>query len=433
MRIAVIGTGIAGNAAAWALATGSRHEVTVFERAPRAGGHCATVEVDYEGERIAVDTGFMVYNDLNYPNLTELFRLLGVATQPTRMSFSVSVDDGAFEWAGDSENRISRYFAQRRNLISPAHFRMLGDIVRFNRDAVRDLAEGRLTGLALGEYLDRGGYSARFRDDYLLAMGAAIWSTSPAKMLGFPAETYVAFCENHRLVHWTRPVWRTVTGGSRRYVDKLTASFAHRIRYGTPVSGVRRNAEGVEVATGDGRVEPFDAAVIAAHSDQALAMLADAGEDERAILGAIVYAPNEIVLHRDPALMPKRRQAWSSWNLIKPQHTSERAAVTYWMNAIQGIRNDRPLFVSLNPQRDPRPELTFGRFTYEHPQYDQAALAAQRRLPSIQGRNRLWFCGAWTGYGFHEDGLVSGLAAAEALGAEVPWRVAERRLPMAAE
>lgn len=433
MRIAVIGTGIAGNAAAWALAAFSAHEVVVYEREDRPGGHCGTVDVEYDGATIPVDTGFMVYNDLNYPNLAALFDHLGVATQPASMSFSVSVEDGSFEWAGDAERRLAAFFAQRRNLVSLRHFRMLGDIIRFNRRAVGDLAAGRLAGLSLGDYLDRGGYSARFRDDYLLAMGAAIWSTSPARMLGFPAESFVAFCENHRLMHWKRPQWRTVAGGSRAYVETLTAPLRARTRFGCPAASVRRLRDGVEIVDATGGRDRFDAVLIATHADEALALLADASPAERGVLGAVPYAPNAIYLHRDPALMPRRRAAWSSWNLLKERDTAESASVTYWMNRLQGIDPAHPLFVSLNPHRLPREDRVFGTFTYRHPQYDQAAIRAQERLPAIQGVRGTWFCGAWTRYGFHEDGLVSGLAAAEALGAIVPWRMAERRLPMAAE
>jgi predicted NAD/FAD-binding protein len=312
MRIAVIGSGIAGNAAAWSLTAHSPHEVVVYERESRAGGHCGTVEVDYDGVTIPVDTGFMVYNDLNYPNLAALFDHLGVPTRPASMSFSVSVADGSFEWAGDSERRLAGFFAQKRNLVSPQHFRMLGDIIRFNRQAVQDLGAGHLAGLSLGDYLDRGRYSARFRNDYLLAMGAAIWSTSPAKMLGFPAESFVAFCENHRLMHWTRPQWRTVVDGSRTYVDKLTAPLRDRMHLGRAAAEVRRFGEHVEVVDHEGHRERFDEVVIAVHSNEALALLADAMPQERAVLAAIPYAPNEIYLHRDPSLMPKRLAAWSS-------------------------------------------------------------------------------------------------------------------------
>ncbi len=433
MRIAVIGTGIAGNAAAWALSTCSPHDVTVYERETRPGGHCRTIDADYDGVTIPVDTGFMVYNDLNYPNLAALFAHLGVATQPASMSFSVSVEGGSLEWAGDSERRLQAFFAQKRNLVSLRHFRMLGDIMRFNRRAVADFAAGRLRSLSLGEYLDRESYSPRFRNDYLLAMGAAIWSTSPAKMLGFPAESFVAFCENHRLMHWKRPQWRTVVGGSRAYVETLVAPLHRRTRFGCPAASIRRVLDEVEIVDGSGHRDRFDAVLVATHSDEALALLDDPSPKERAILGAISYCPNEVCLHRDPALMPRRRAAWSSWNLLKDRDASEAAAITYWMNRLQGIDPARPVFVSLNPNNAPRENLVFGRFTYRHPQYDQAAIRAQGELPAIQGVRGTWFCGAWTRYGFHEDGLVSGLAAAEALGAVVPWRLAERRLPAAAE
>jgi predicted NAD/FAD-binding protein len=433
MRIAVIGTGITGNAAAWALTVGSPHEVTVYERSARPGGHARTVTIDYDGVEIAVDIGFMVFNDLNYPNLSALFRELGVSTRPARMSFSVSVEGGAFEWAGDSSNRLNGFFAQRRNLVSIRHFRMLREIFRFNKQAVLDLASGRLEDLSLGEYLDRGDYSRRFRDDYLLAMGAAIWSTSPARMLSFPAESFVAFCENHRLVHWTRPAWMTVVGGSRSYVEEMTAAFADRIRFDTAVAKVLRRPGFVEVIDEGGNRDRFDEVILAVHSDQALSLLADAQEDERALLEAISYAPNDLFLHRDTELMPKRQAAWAAWNLLKPGKTSHAATVTYWMNAIQGIDRNRPLFVSLNPDTQPRDHLTFGRYRFEHPQYDRQALQAQMRLSAIQGQRRTWFCGAWTGFGFHEDGLLSGLQAAEALGARVPWRARAGYAPLAAE
>jgi predicted NAD/FAD-binding protein len=433
MRIAVVGTGIAGNAAAWALSVGSSHDVTVYEQSGMAGGHCRTVTFDYDGARIAVDTGFMIFNELNYPRLTALFRTLGAATRPARMSFSVSVDGGSFEWAGDSAKRLNGFFAQRSNLVSPRHYRMLGDIVRFNREAAKHLASGQLRGLSLGAFLDRGRYSQRFRDDYLLAMGAAIWSTSPSRMLGFPAESFVAFCDNHRLIHWTRPAWQTLVGGSRTYVEKLIAPFRDRIRLNSRVVGIRRSADAVEIVDSAGHRDRFDQVILATHSDQALSMLTDAQPDERAVLAAIPYAASQVFLHRDPALMPRRRAAWSAWNLAKPWRTSDTAAVTYWMNAIQGIDEARPLFVSLNPPKPPQDHLTFDRFVFEHPQYDQEALQAQQRLTGIQGVRRTWFCGAWTRYGFHEDGLVSGLSVAEALGAEIPWPVSERRLPLAAE
>jgi predicted NAD/FAD-binding protein len=308
---------------------------------------------------------------------------------------------------------------------------MLGDILRFNRRAAADLAAGRLAGLSLGDCLAGGGYSARFRDDYLLAMGAAIWSTTPARMLEFPAQAFVAFCDNHRLLHLSRPVWRTVDGGSRTYVERMTAAFRGRLRLRTPVRRIERDAAGVLVRDETGAVERFDHVVLACRPDRALGLLADPHPDEAMVLGAIRFAENDVWLHRDRSLMPRRRAAWSSWNVLKGSGPTAAASCTYWMNAIQGIDPSRPLFVSLNPATPPRDRLVFGRYAYAHPRYDAAAIAAQARLPGIQGARRAWFCGAWTGHGFHECGLRSGLDAAESLGAAIPWRAA--RLALAAE
>lgn len=433
MRIAVIGSGIAGNAAAWALATGSSHQIVVYEKDARLGGHSATVAIDYDGVTIPVDTGFIVYNELNYPNLVALFRHLGVPTQGSDMGFSVSAKGGRKEWAGRTDAMFDGLFASRRNIVSLSHYRMLGEMFRFNREAVADHHANRLGGMTIGEYLAKGRYSTTFRDDYLAPMGAAIWSMPPAKLLGFPAASFIAFFENHRLLHWDRPSWRTVTGGSQVYVEKLTASFRDHVRLGVAVTEIRRDANGVTVTDSTGTSERFDQIVIAAHSDQALAMLVDASPLERSVLGDITFRPNDVWLHRDPALMPRRKAAWSAWNVLAHDDPQAELTLTYWMNALQGIDKDKPVFVTLNPQTPPRPELVFGRFNYSHPQYDRAALAAQAKLAGIQGRDRIWFAGSWTGYGFHEDGLKAGLTAAEALGATVPWRAAAPDMAEAAE
>jgi predicted NAD/FAD-binding protein len=432
MRIAVIGAGIAGNAAAWALANGSSHQITVYEQEKRIGGHSATVDVDYDGKTIPVDTGFIVYNELNYPNLTQLFAHLGVATEASDMGFSVSSNNGAMEWAGRPTGILNGIFARRRNLVSLPHLNMIREMFRFNKSALEDRAAGRLTSESIGAYLDRGQYSRRFREEYLVPMGAAIWSMPPQSLIDFPADSFIAFFDNHRLLHWNRPVWRTVSGGSRAYVAKLTASFADRIRTGVGVSRMLRHDLGVTITDTTGHSERYDQVIIAAHSDQALAMLGDASNEERAILGAIPYRSNDVWLHRDPALMPRRRAAWAAWNVLQGGNGSE-ITLTYWMNALQNIDKRTPLFVTLNPEKQPRDDLTFGRYSYAHPQYRTGATAAQTMLPSIQGTNHTWFCGAWTGYGFHEDGLTSGLNVAETLGAVIPWRVSERRLAAAAE
>jgi hypothetical protein len=437
MRVVVIGTGIAGNAAAWTLS--KRYPVTVYDREIRPGGHSHTVTIDYDGTPLAVDIGFIVYNELNYPELTALFAHLGIETVESCMSFAVTADAGRFEWKGGGSNwreTARGLFAQPRNLLSPSYLRMLQDILTFNTQSVEDYAAGRLAGLTLGGYFDDRKFAPRLLTDYLAPMGAAIWSAPAREMLDFPAENFVAFFSNHRLLQYDRPVWRTVKGGSRRYVEKMTSAFRDRLRLGCAVTSVQRTPHGVVVNDSHGRNDTYDHVVIAAHSDQALAMLSDADDRERAVLGAIGYAPNTVYLHRDLRLMPKRRRAWASWNFLRWQRqgaAENDVAVTYWMNQLQGIGNDKPLFVSLNPPFEPASELTFGKYICDHPQYNAAAFAAQKRLGEIQGRRHTWFCGAWTGYGFHEDGLRSALAVADALGASVPWREPSPELAQAAE
>ena len=437
MRVAVIGTGIAGNAAAWSL---SKHNsVTVYDRETRIGGHSHTVDIDYDGTPLAVDIGFIVYNELNYPDLKALFSHLGVETVESCMSFAVTADAGRFEWKGGGNNWLDTargLFAQRRNLLSPSYLLMLRDVLTFNEQSTKDYAAGKLAGLTLGDYFRVNHFAPRLLTDYLAPMGAAIWSAPASEILDFPAENFVAFFANHRLLQYDRPVWRTVKGGSQRYVEKLTAPFRDRIKLGCAVTAIERLPHGVIVHDSHGQAERYDHVVVASHSDQALALLSDADENERSILGAIGYSPNTVYLHRDPGLMPKRKRAWASWNFLRwPREGSVEndVSVTYWMNELQGIDRDKPLFVSLNPPTEPDAALTFGKFLFEHPQYNAAAFAAQKRLHGIQGRRHTWFCGAWTGYGFHEDGLRSGLAVAEALGAVAPWREPPAELAEAAE
>jgi uncharacterized protein len=434
MRIAVIGSGISGNACAWALS--ARHDVTLYERRPRTGGHSATVDIDYDGTQVPVDTGFIVYNDLNYPNLVALFDHLEVETTSSDMSFAVSIGEGALEWSGTS---LATVFAQKRNLARPRFLWMLREVLRFNRCCVADLEAGRLDGLSLGQYLEQGRYGRGFIEDYLVPMGAAIWSTPDADLLAFPATNFVRFFRNHRLIDTERPLWRTVAGGSRNYVDRLLAPLkaAGRVRVSSPVVAVDRHPDHVEIRTATGDVDHFDQVVFASHTDQTLAMLSAPSPAERQILGAIRYLPNDVVLHRDPRMMPRRNAVWASWNYLRRDgYDAHRpVAVTYWMNRLQNIPEDMPLFVTLNPAEQPDEKLVFGRWEFDHPQFDGAAIAAQGRLGEIQGRNRSWFCGAWTGYGFHEDGLSSGLSVAEALGGVIPWRVPARPLvePVLAE
>lgn len=420
--IAVIGSGISGNSAAWALHSFGNHHVTLYETRLRPGGHSATVDVHYGDAVLAVDTGFIVYNGRNYPDLTAMLAYLGVATEWSDMSLGISVGDGALEWSGDSLDAV---FAQRRNLASPRFLSMLRSILRFNKQAMQDLESGALSGLSLGAYLTRNRYPRCFSEDYLVPMGAAIWSTPDAQMMHFPAESFVRFFANHRLLELRPPEWRTVTGGSRNYVHKLLRPLGERVLLGRKVTEVRRTEDGVRVTDSSGDQRLYDQVVMACHSDQSLAMLVDASDEEASILAAVPYRPNTVYLHRDPRLMPKRRKVWSAWNYMSAgRHGDDRSdvSVSYWMNKLQNIDHDKPLFISLNPLREPDPELVFLKTEYDHPQFSADALAAQARLPSVQGKNGVWFAGAWTGYGFHEDGLRSGLAVAEALDATVPWR-----------
>lgn len=426
MKIAVIGAGISGMSAAWLLDRHG-HDVTVFEQNGHIGGHSNTVEApSADGRRsIPVDTGFIVYNEWTYPNLTELFAHLRVPTERSTMSFAVSLDRGRLEYSGSN---LAGMFAQKRNLLSPTYHLMLRDILRFYKEAPKVLEAGFDPAMTLGEYLVAGRYGHRFIYDHLLPMGAAIWSSTVAEMLAFPVHSFVRFFVNHGLLNLKkRPQWRTVSGGSRSYVHLLMGGLRGRVHAGRGVSMIRRTPAGVAVQCVDGAEELFDHAVIGAHADQALAMLGDAGEEERRILGAFRFQMNRAVLHRDPALMPKRKKAWSSWNYLA-NGTRERQAkvsVTYWMNLLQNIEKRSPLFVTLNPIVEPQQSLKIKEFIYDHPMFDSSAIAAQQEIWRIQGVRRTWFCGAYMGYGFHEDGLSAGLAVAEALGAKRPWAAAD--------
>lgn len=422
LDIAVVGSGIAGLSAAWLLNT--RHRVTVYEQDPRIGGHSHTVDVAGPDGPIPVDTGFIVYNELNYPNLTALFAELGVPTRDSSMSFAVSIGDGALEYRGAG---LGSLFAQRRNILRPAFWRMLRDIVRFYRTGPSLLGRADVERLTLGEYLDEEGYSGEFIDHHLLPMAAAIWSSPADGMRDHPAIAFVQFCMSHGLMRLgRRPQWKTVEGGSRAYVRRLTAPFADRIRTGNPVMSVRQSRSGPGLVVEDigGDVATYDHVVVATHADQALALLEDPTFDERRLLGAFTYCRNRAVLHRDPRLMPQRKRAWASWNYLSRRTDDKRSrvCVSYWMNSLQGLDARVPLFVTLNPSREPEPDLVEGTFLYDHPTYNCSALQAQRKLATLQGKRNLWFCGSYFGAGFHEDALSSGLAVAEALGGvRRPW------------
>lgn len=420
MKIAVVGAGISGLGAALALA--ERHDVRLFEREARFGGHANTVTVRAAGRETAVDTGFIVFNERNYPNLVSLFGHLGVPTHWSDMSFGFSLA-GGMEYACDS---LDKLFARRANALSPRFLRGIRDILRFNRIAPAALASGALEGRSLGDWIAAEGFSPWFRDCFILPMGGAIWSTPTAEMLAFPAQNFVTFFANHDLMTGLAPAqrWRTVTGGSREYVARAVRALGPRAQAGVGVEAVRRRNGRPVLSLSDGSEAEFDQVLLATHAPQALALIGDADIRERAVLGAFRTAPNRAVLHSDPRLMPRRRKVWSSWNFLSEGAAADAhrpAPVSYWMNRLQGLPQDLPLFVSLNPGRAPDPALVHGEYAYDHPLYDAAAFAGQRALDGIQGRGGLWYAGAWTGFGFHEDGLRSGLRVAEALGARPGW------------
>ncbi len=423
-KIAVIGSGISGLSAAWLLS--QRHEITLFEKDWRAGGHSRTVEVDLPGMgSVPVDTGFIVFNEATYPNLTALFAHLGVATKKSDMSFAVSLDGGAFEYSGAAG--LTGLFAQRRNMLSPRFWSMLRDLIRFYREAPAHA--GKLGLATLGEFLASGKYGPAFRDDHLLPMAAAIWSAPCHSILDYPAESFIRFCENHGLLQIRRrPRWRTVEGGARAYVEKMLGGMNGRVQLGRGATQVRRTRDGVWIHDTDGGAELFDKVVIATHADQALGLLADPTPAEASLLGCFRYSRNSAILHDDPKLMPRRRKAWSSWNYLGqrvPGGGTNGLCVSYWMNRLQGIDHPRPLIMTLNPNREPTPGSIIDATEFDHPLFDNAAMAAQRDFWPIQGENRTYYCGAWLGAGFHEDGLQAGLAVAEAIGAERPWQLAE--------
>lgn len=421
LRIGVVGSGVAGLSAAWLLA--KQHHVTLFERAQRPGGHCNTIAVDApEGPR-AVDTGFIVYNTQSYPNLMAWFDHLGVTCAAASMSFAVSLDQGRIEYSSHAPFGL---LGAKRNLLRGAHWRMLRDVTRFFRVARQDLADQSLGDIPLGAYLQQRGFGRGFVDHHILPMACAIWSTPEEHVLDFPAAAFIRFFANHGLLQaFARPEWRTVDGGSRIYVDKVLANFRGKVRFGAPVVRVARRGEGVDLEEANGTRHHFDHVVIAAHADDALAMLGDADDVERRLLGAFRYAENTAVLHTDRAMMPHRRRLWASWNYIASQGQDDQAlCVSYWMNSLQPLRTRQNYFVTLNPVGDIADTDQIAVMAYKHPMFNGPAMAAQPDLWSLQGRRRTWFCGSYFGYGFHEDGLQSGLAVAEQLGRiSRPWQL----------
>ena len=422
LRIGVVGTGVAGLSAAWLLSR--RHDVVVYEKADRIGGHSNTILARVDGRQIPVDVGFIVYNPKTYPNFVELLNALGVKTQPSDMSFAVSLDHARIEYAGAS---LISLFGQPSNIVSLRFWGMLADLARFYRRAPRDARRIHEEHLSLGEYLAAGRYGEAFRDHHILPMASAIWSATPAEIMAFPAAAFIRFHDNHGLLQLTgRPIWRTVSGGATEYVGRMGLSLAGAIRYGTGAVRIERDCSGATVIDCRGGRDRFDHVVLACHADEALALVVEPSEEERALLGAFRYSRNLAILHTDESLMPRRRAVWASWNYIGGEaRAPERACVTYWMNRLQSLPTKTNVFVTLNPSRPPRQESVLETIAYDHPLFDARAIAAQKALWRLQGVRNVWYCGAHFGSGFHEDALQAGLAVAEELGgAKRPWTVA---------
>lgn len=431
-RIAVVGSGIAGLSAAWLLS--KNHQVTLYESGAHIGGHANTVDVDTPDGPVAVDTGFIVYNEKNYPNLVALFDRLGVPTDASNMSFALSIEGGRYEYSGTGANG---FFGQRRNLFWLPHWQMLNDIARFFRDG-QDRLKLYADNTSLGEFLNRENYSDQFIAEHIVPMGAAIWSTSMHEMLAYPAQAFINFYANHGLMSFTnRGLWRTVSGGSREYVTRLLADAGVEVQSGNGVENIVRHPGYVHVTEQSGAMRPFDHVVVATHADQALNLLEQPSNHEASLLANFSYQKNHAVLHRDQKFMPKRKRLWSSWNYQKAETGFDKnLCVTYWMNHLQRLETETDLFLTLNPTEEIHPKAIDREFDYDHPVFDDAAISAQKDLWSLQGENRTWFCGSYFGHGFHEDGAESGLAVAEALGGmSRPWSTEGQisRLPSRAQ
>jgi predicted NAD/FAD-binding protein len=429
-KIAIVGSGISGLGAAYLLS--EHHDVTVFEADHRPGGHSHTVDVQVDGHRFGVDTGFLVFNERTYPLLCRLFGHLRTPVVKSDMSFSVQIAAPELEWAGTNLDTV---FAQRRNLLRPSFWKMLRDILRFNRQSTRDVDNPALAGLSLGDYLDKHRYGSAFRNDYLLPMAAAIWSCPTEQMLAYPFHTFVRFCLNHGLLQiMNRPTWMTVAGGSRVYVSALIEALRGRggeLRLESAIQAVQRRADRVTIQTANG-IERFDRILLACHSDQALQVLGDdASTEERALLGAIRYQPNRAVLHTDPALLPNNCKAWAAWNYASPGKLAQTLAqspvsVSYLLNRLQPLPTETPVIVTLNPWREPDPARTYRQIHYAHPVFDGPAIAAQAAIRNLSGQNRTLYAGAWLGYGFHEDGFASAVRAASQLATLPGWLLGEQ-------
>ena len=419
MRIAVIGAGIAGIGAAWLLSP--QNTVDVYESESRLGGHAYTVDLTVEGITFPADSGFQVFNTRTYPNLIRFFDLLGIEWTETDMSFSVQVGAEHIEWSGTNLNSV---FAQRGNIVNPKFLSMLAGVLKFSHDAERLLADPTIDTITLGQLIEREGYSAAFIDWYLLPMGSAIWSTPPGLLLEYPAGTFLRFCDNHGLLHVTgKPMWRSVRGGSRTYVERAAEGISGSIFSGEPVERVERGGTGITVVTAK-HAERYDAVVIATHPPETLAMLAEPTTAEREVLGAFSYQPNGAVLHTDASFMPDSRRAWAAWNWYAEtgDATKDMLTLTYWLNDLQEMPDGvRPVFETLNENRPFAEGSILEQMTFMHPLFTTDAIAAQKRLPEIQGTEGIFYAGAWQRYGFHEDGLLSAIRVAESMGAVLPW------------
>ena len=418
MKIAIIGSGISGLGAAYMLH--QHHDITLFEKNDYIGGHSRTVTAKTNDGEVPVDTGFIVFNKKNYPLLTALFKHLNVPIQKTDMSFGADIAQGWLEYG--TYHKLGGIFAQGKNILRPAYLKMLCDIMRFNKKAPEYLQKG--TELTLGELLDEMKMGQWFRDYYLLAMGAAIWSTPTAKMTDFPAQTFLRFFDNHGLLTVNdHPQWYTVIGGSKEYVKRITTPYQNNIKYNCGVKSVTRNNNGVTITDIHGDEHIFDQVIFACHSDQAMNLLNDPTETEKSIIGAIKYQPNEMILHSDISFMPKAKKAWSSWVYQSEDKTDEsgNVSLSYWMNNLQPLNTKTPVIVTLNPAREPDTSLIYDRYSFEHPVFDKKAIEEQSKIDNLQGQNNTWFCGAWQRYGFHEDGLLSAVNIVSKMGIEPEW------------
>lgn len=417
-KVAVVGSGISALSAAWFIS--QKHHVTLFEKEPRLGGHTNTITVNEAGKPLNVDTGFIVFNRPNYPNLTAMFKHLDVETQDTDMSFAVSIDEGRIEYSGTDLNGL---FAQRRNLLSMQHWSMILEILRFNKTAKKDLKSDQPLDLSLGDYLLENQFSEKMRDHYLLPMAAAIWSCPVSTMLLFPTRSFLQFFENHGLLNVEdRPQWETVINGSKTYIDKIMRNNPFDCKTGDGVVFIGKTATGVLLRTESGHEEEFDEVVLGSHADESWLMMDDALQESFALLKNFKYQENIAYLHTDDGLMPKRKRAWSSWNYLRDmQHPETKVAVSYWMNLLQNLATETDYFVTLNPITPPAPHKVVRKIIYQHPVFDQAAMASQTQLAKLQGQHHVWLCGSYFGYGFHEDGLASSVALARQWGIALPW------------